>query len=221
MRWTVYNGSPRVKKSNSDVLLGHLQAGLEEAGGEVAGHHYLAQSRKLDQQVAAYAAAERVLVVFPLYVDAMPSQVMGFFQALADRVGRDDNPPMAFLVHSGFPEACHSRTVERYLEKLCRRLGSEYLGTMVKGGSEGIQVMPPMMTKKLYRTMHELGRDLGQGGTPDPAHVATLAGRERYEGLSKLFMQLLVVTGLNNQYWKGELKKNGAWERRFDRPYAP
>jgi hypothetical protein len=221
MRLTVFNGSPRVKKSNSDVLLGHLRAGFEEGGGGGWEQHYLAQTRKLDEQLAAYGNAECVLVVFPLYVDAMPSQVMGFFQALADRVGRDDNPPMLFLVHSGFPEACHSRSVERYLEKLTRRLGSEYLGTMVKGGSEGIQVMPPMMTRKLYRTMGELGRGFGERGALDPALVKTLAGREHYQGFSMVLIRLLKAIGLTDQHWNQQLKKNGVWERRFDRPYAP
>jgi len=220
MRWTIFNGSPRAKKSNSDVLLGHFRAGVEAAGGRCE-QHYLAQTRKRDQHLAAYADAERVLVVFPLYVDAMPSQVMAFFEALAGRVGRDDNPPMAFFVHSGFPEALHMRAVERYLEKLARRLGSEYLGMMIKGGSEGIQVMPALMTRKLYRTMHALGAASAETSTLDPALLRKLAGRERFSGPSKLVMRLMIATGMNEGYWNQQLKKNGVWDQRFDRPYAP
>lgn len=221
MRLTVFNGSPRAKKSNSDVMLRHFRAAFEEIEGNSWEQHYLVQTRKQGEQLAAYAGAECVLVVFPLYVDAMPSQVMALFQALSDRVGRDDNPPMLFLVHSGFPEACHSRSVERYLEKLTRRLGSEYLGTMVKGGSEGIQVMPLVVTRKLFRTMGELGRGFGERGALDPALVKALAGREHYEGFSMVVIRLLKAIGLFDQFWSQKLKKNGVWERRFDRPYAP
>ena len=221
MRWTIFNGSPRAKKSNSDVLVSKLREGLVVAGGQVEGPHYLVQARKRDEHLAAFAAAERVLVVFPLYVDAMPAQVVEFFAALADRVGRDDNPPMAFLVHSGFPEACHSRGVERYLEKLCKRLGSEYLGTMVKGGSEGIQVMPGWMTRKVFRTMAALGGDLGRDGAPSAANLRALAGEERLGAFKRVLLRLMKAVGLSDQYWKQQLRKNGVWERRYARPYEP
>ena len=48
---------------------------------------------------------------------------------------REGNPPVGFVVQSGFPEGLHSRYVERYLEKLAARLGSPYLGTIVAKAS--------------------------------------------------------------------------------------
>ncbi len=221
MRWAVFHGSPRARKSNSALMMEHFRAGFEQAGGEGWDEHFLAQTRKRAQHLAAFAAAERVLVVFPLYVDAMPTQVMAFFEALQGRVGRDDNPPLAFLVHCGFPESLHLRPIERYLEKLARRLGSEYLGTMVKGGSEGIQVMPPLMTSKLFETMRQLGRDSASPGPLDPALLRRLAGRERFRGVPKLALRLMQATGLTDRYWNQQLRENEVWEQRFARPYAP
>jgi len=217
---TVFNGSPRAKKSNSDQLLQRFREGFESTEGNTWEQAYLAQARKCDQHLELFTSAECVLVVFPLYVDAMPSQVMEFFAALAPYAGRPDNPPMMFLVHSGFPEACQSRPVERYCEKLARRLGADYLGTLVKGGSEGIQVMPPWMTRKLYGTMTALGQTFGANRKLDEALVKKLADRERFTGVSLLVARVMMATGFNDFYWNGQLKKNGVWDRRYDQPYA-
>ncbi len=59
----------------------------------------------------------------------------------------------AFMVQGGFPEAYQSRFVERYLEKLAKRLNCQYLGCIVKGGIEGIQTMPQFMTKRILQLL--------------------------------------------------------------------
>ena len=84
---------------------------------------HLALPGGIERALAGFGAADAVLLGMPLYTDAMPGLVMAFIEALAPRVGAV-NPPLGFLVQSGFPEALHSRPLERYLEKLARRLGS-------------------------------------------------------------------------------------------------
>ena len=71
----------------------------------------------------------------------MPAIVKQFIEALEPLKNRENNPPMGFIVQSGFPEALHSRYVEHYLQKLAARLNAPYLGTIVKGGGEGIRMM--------------------------------------------------------------------------------
>ena len=143
MRLEVFNGSPRHKKSNTGALLKPFLEGFESAAGNSYELHYIYPFRGTGEQVAVFSAAEAVLVAFPLYVDAMPSGVMDFFAALKPLRGRSGNPPLGFFVQSGFPEAFHSRFVERYLEKLARRLGSPYFGTIVKGAARGSGICRP------------------------------------------------------------------------------
>ena len=83
-----------------------------------------------------------------------------------------NNPPIGFLVQSGFPEGAHSRFVERYLEKLAARLGSPYLGTIVRGGGEGTRLMPDKMNRKLFDALQALGRGFAVQGRLDPACCA-------------------------------------------------
>jgi NAD(P)H-dependent FMN reductase len=105
-----------------------------------------------------FSAAEVIWLGFPFYTDAMLGIVKSFIELLAPLIGRADNPPIGFLVNSGFPEALHTRYVERYLEKLAVRLNAPYLGTIVKGGGEGLRMMPAERTVDLFGNLQELAR---------------------------------------------------------------
>src|SRR5512147_762358 len=169
-RLTLFNGSPRGKRGNTPIFLREFAQGF---GGESEMHH-LIQVKQREQHVQAFTEAECAWIGFPLYTDSMPGSVKHFFEALEPLVGRKGNPPVGFIVQSGFPEGLHSRYVERYLEKLAARLGSPYLGTIVKGGGEGVRIMPPEMTRSLFDDLRTLGAGLRREGRLDPevlAHV--------------------------------------------------
>lgn len=220
MRLTVFNGSPRGKTSNSTALLEHFLAGFSETEGNTHQVIYLNRVKSQEEFVKAFADAERVLLVFPLYTDAMPAMVKTFIESLAPLRGREGNPGIGFIVHSGFTEAVHSRAVERYLEKLSRRLGSTCTGTIVRGGSEGIQSMSRIVTRGLFKSFHRLGAIYGRTGELDKGVARRLARTERHPWYIKLMVYVMVALGMSDAYWNSQLKKNGAFERRFDRPYV-
>jgi multimeric flavodoxin WrbA len=215
-RLTLFNGSPRGRKGNTPIMLEQFAQGF---GGPTEMHH-LVHLKETDKLVQAFAEAECAWTGFPLYTDAMPAVVKHFIEALEPLAGRPGNPPLGFLVQSGFPEAAHSRYVERYLEKLAARLGSPYLGTIVKGGGEGIHVMPPQMTHKLFENLQTLGADLARDGRLDPEILARIASPERYPTYLWPFFQVFLRLSISHSYFDGMLKQNGAYDRRFARPFA-
>ena len=134
-------------------------------------------------------------------------------------LGKKSNPPIGYIVQSGFSEAIHSRFVEKYFIKLTKRLNSEYLGTIIKGGVEGVQVKPGWMTKKLFDFFNKLGKIYGETGKFDEKIINQLAKPEKLTAGAILFYKILDKTGLTNFYWNSLLKKNNAFEKRFDTPY--
>lgn len=218
---TLFNGSPRGAKGNTPVMLKQLAQGFVAAGGTVTDTFHLVRQNDLAIFRDAFAASEAVLVGFPLYTDAMPGIVKTFIEALEPLRGRAENPALGFVIQSGFPESTHMRHVERYLAKLATRLGSPYLGALIKGGGEGIRLMPDNMNRKLFEHLNALGRSLHTTGQFDPAVVRALAGRERYPAILIPLFKLLVKTRLLEGYWDRQLKANGAYERRFAQPYRP
>ncbi|NPV86694.1 MAG: hypothetical protein HPY45_11885 [Anaerolineae bacterium] len=220
MKLTIFNGSPRGQNSNTNLLLEQFLRGFCETPGNSYEVYHLNQIAKHEEFVQAYANAEAVLIGFPLYTDGMPGVVKEFVDRLQPFVGREGNPAMGFLVQSGFIESLHSRYVEKYLRKLAQRLGARYIGTIVKGGLEGIRMQPPNMTRKLFACFEEIGRVYAQTGSFDPHLLRRLAKPERISPLLIPFIWLLSLTGLTNFYWDMMLKENKAYDRRFAQPYC-
>lgn len=163
--------------------------------------------------------AEILIIVFPLYTDSMPGIVKELFESMAER-RKEITCKIGYLVQSGFPEAIHSTFLERYLRKFTARLQCEYLGTVIKGGVEGIQVMPPWMTKKLYAKFQQLGEYFARHQAFDPEIQSALRKPLRMSRPRRVLFEILCKTGLTNFYWDSNLKKYGAFDQRFDRPYS-
>ena len=98
--------------------------------------------------------------------------------------------------------------------------GSPYLGTIVKGNGEGVRLMPPSATRSLFDGLQALGAGLARDGRLDPEVLARIANPERFpaylDPVFRLFMRLPAA----HSYFDGMLKKNGAYERRFARPFV-
>ncbi|RPI95062.1 MAG: hypothetical protein EHM40_04500 [Chloroflexi bacterium] len=215
-RLTLFNGSPRGRRGNTSIFLTEFARGF---GGESEMHH-LIQVKQMEQHVQAFAAAECAWIGFPLYTDSMPGSVKHFFETLEPLVGRVGNPPVGFIVQSGFPEGLHSRYVERYLEKLAARLGSPYLGTIVKGNGEGTRLMPSEATRSLFEDLHMLGAGLRRDGYLDPKTLAHIAIPEYFPALLNPVFQIFLRLPVAHSYFDDMLKKNGAYARRFARPFV-
>jgi multimeric flavodoxin WrbA len=216
---TIFNGSPRGRKGNTPIMLTRFGEGFASAPDRAYKLLHLNRLNDLEEQVQAFQEADCVWLGFPLYTDAMPALVKRFIEALEPFKGHLDNPPLGFLVQSGFPEALHSRYVERYLEKLVSRLGSSYLGTIVKGGGEGVRMMPDGANRKLFSDLRGLGAGLAEKGSLDSKLLSRVAGLERYPGWMVPVMKALIKIPFYSWYWNSQLKKNGVFEERFAQPY--
>lgn len=221
MKLALFNGSPRRNKSNSRRLLEKFRSGYEHgAKNAEIETAYLADTKNTATHVQLFEAAENVVIVFPLYTDAMPGIVKLFFEGLlhAETVPAKT---IGFIVHSGFPEAVHSTYVERYLEKLVKRLNCTYAGTLIKGGSEGVRLMPPAMNRKLFKNMEELGRDFAATEIFNSEIVARMRRPFRLSVFRRGMFRVMAFFGMTNIYWNVTLKKNNAYDKRFAQPYLP
>ena len=217
------DGSPRGPRSNSMKMLSHVAVGWAETGGGAVETLHLARRADFQRAVTAYGqagASDIVVLGMPLYTDAMPALVKTWIEALAPLASAAGNPRIGFLVQSGFNEALHSRPLECYLEKLARRLGGGYAGTIVRGGGEALQSMPDEAAGKLFRRLRLLGGQLARDGRFDPETLAEVAGTERFSSTVAFLAGVAIKIPAAQFYWNGQLKRNGVWDHRFDAPYA-
>jgi len=219
------NGSPRGERSSSMKMLQRVAEGWVRGGGAQPEVLHLVRHAQFERAVEAFAGAGVVLLGTPLYTDAMPALVKAYIEALAPRVeaarAGGVNPTLAFLVQGGFPEAAHSRPLERYLEKLVTRLGSHYAGTIVRGNGEALQAMPEQANRKLWARLQVLGEQLARDGRFGAAELKAVAGIERFSRFGALIASLACKIPAIQFYWNGMMKRNGAWAQRFAAPYGP
>jgi len=182
--------------------------------------HYLLDIKRNPAHLEAIQRADYILVIFPLYTDAMPGIVHYFFESMVDS-GVAEGKALGFIVQSGFPESKHSIFVERYLEKLAQRLDARYLGTVIRGGVEGIQIQPPSMTRLLLGKFRSLGAYFARNREWDPRIVKKLAHPVRFNRYRLAMFRFFSIIGLINFYWNKKLREHKAYDRRFDRPYEP
>ena len=215
MNLVMLNGSPRGKKSNTQVLLNQLCIGMNSVNDIECQTYYLRETKNTQEHIDIVKAADLIVLGFPLYTDGMPGVVKHFIDNLvpADLAGK----PMAFLVQSGFPEAKHSRPVARYLEKLCKRINTTYCGTIIRGNSEGIRLRPENANRKVFEQFNGLGASLAYDGKFKQDLLEKVAGPEELTWA----MKQVFKTPMSNFYWNMMLKKNEAFEKRFDAPYGP
>ncbi len=219
MKLVIFNGSPRKEKSNSSILINHFLNGYHKIIENDAYVHYLAQTGNHGQYLEEFHSADTALFVFPLYCDSMPAVVKEFFEILL--MNKPEKPKnLAFIVQSGFPEAIHMANMQKYLQKLSNRLNCNCLGTLTKSGVEGIQSMPHFMTRKLYADFNMLGEFFAKKGHFDPAIATKMARPYRMSFPKIIIAKTIVSTGLANFYWNTQLKKNGAFSKRHNRPFG-
>jgi multimeric flavodoxin WrbA len=219
------NGSPRGRESNSALLLSWIAKGMAAAGiADAASIPVVDLARKggLAAQIEAFLGADEVVIAFPLYTDSVPAIVKRFLEALSVRGPVEiQGKRVAFVIQSGFPEPVHSETVAAWVARAAGRLGLTHAGTLVRGGIEGIRIQPANMTKKTREAFERAGREFAASGTFPPELARDIAGKRLLSPIGRAAFKLISLTGLTNFYWNMMLKRNGAFDKRFDAPYGP
>jgi hypothetical protein len=192
--------------------------GFMETDGNTSEIEYLTKNRRsLTALAEKFAAAEDVIIGFPLYVDAMPGSVKEFFEILESYMGKANKPALGFVIQCGFPETSHNRHVEKYCEKFSRRMGCRYLGSILKGGCEGLDIQPSFLTDKYYHYFYLLGVEFGKTGKLDRTILEKLARPEHLKAEN----MAQVIPFINQALWDAQMEKNGVLDRSFNKPLMP
>ncbi len=219
MKLVIFNGSPRLEKSNSTMLINRFLNGYHKIIDDEAPVHYLARTHEMNEFLNAFRNTDYAIIVFPLYTDSMPGVVKQFFELLA-KTKPHKNVKLGFILQSGFPEGIHCENTKRYLQKFSNRIDCFYLGTLTKGGVEGIQTMPAIMTRKLFTGIQRFGEFFARTGHFNEEIILEMSKPYKMSIPKTLLMRLLSAAGITNHYWNIHLKKNGAYHNRHNQPFV-
>ena len=217
MKLVVFNGSPRGTGSNTKILMDAFLEGYAPGDAVKPDQRFIYRERD-EILIESFTESDTVIIAFPLYTDSVPGKVKYFLEKLEDLEWTGKR--IGVVVQSGFPEAIHTSFIAGYFERLCRKMGAEYIGSAIRGGVEGIQIQPEKWTAKLKDRFRRLGEGLKRTGTFDEEILKDLRKPWKLGPGRRFVYTLMSRAGLANFYWDRNLKKNNAYEKRFDRPYG-
>ncbi len=219
MRLLIINGSPKPGKNNTAILLESFMQGFKETAGNEVDVYRMNNERAYKDAAQHFAAADNILIAFPLYSYAMPAGVKTLIEELEPLLGKCHGKKVGFLVQYGFLEAVHARPLEKYLEHITMLLGCDYLGTIIKGGCDGL-AKNERGNKKIRMGAYEIGKTFGQIRCFDKNQLDAYAAPEVQKKQS-VFLMKIIIKILNKIYWEKSFKKNGVtYEGSFAKPYG-
>jgi hypothetical protein len=221
-------GSPKPGASSSAALGTYLLDGLAGQGLSTEAlvlTKALSCPQATDSMLAAVAAADLVVLSFPLYIDSLPAPVIRALELIADdragRASRGDLPQegdrqgLVAICQCGFPEARHDQVALEMCANFARATGFAWAGGLAMGGGGLIDARPlaeragPL--RFVVRALECGAAELAEG-RPLPAEAVRLMAKPAFPA----FAYRLIA----NRGWRHELKQRGATAPLDARPFA-
>lgn len=213
MKTIILNGSPKKNTNISNTRI-FAEAFVSKMENPCDIKSILrSDPKKLSQYVKNF---DNIIFVIPLYIHAMPGIVMKLIEELEPAVSAGKS--MGFIVQAGFIETAQHDYLEPYFAKLAEDLNYRYLGTVSKGQAAAVYTMPKMFGKVL-RLVADLGKEYERSGTFDKKIVKILGVPHTIPKNQLYILNAINFFRFDNFFWNRELKKNNAFEKRYDRPF--
>ena len=209
MKLAIVNGSPRGRTSNSTRIINWITKGMDNVEKV-----YAADIKTQDEAVENVLCADSILFVFPLYTDAMPGLTKAFMEKMA--IKDFGGKTITFVIHSGFPEAVHLRTLQKYCAYFAKTCGMKLLGCAVIGGSEGGVASDKRADKdKRVKALKEIGSCIAEQKEIGGDILKALVKVESFGKLMLFIIKLMPMDIIYNRMFK----KSGVLEKIYDKPY--
>lgn len=141
MKIAMINGSPKLKKSNSESLLKSLEASLP-CEYEVI-HYNLSKKPLTDEQYITLCHTDVMIFAFPLYIDAIPSHLFRMLIALEDYLKSENKKSISVyaIINNGFYEGQQNHIAINILENWCEHCGLHFGQGIGLGAGEMLGVI--------------------------------------------------------------------------------
>ena len=123
MKIGIINGSPRGKKSNSEILINYLYSLLE--GHKI--NKYYSFFNKIDSEIKSEIHNADVLIfVFPLYIDSIPSSLLDILLKFEEEKIINSKTKIYCIVNNGFFEGKQNQLAILQMKNWCQKTGAEW-----------------------------------------------------------------------------------------------
>jgi len=128
--FTLINGSPKIKDSNSMKFLDIIKGKLNNY------RLYDLRYHKYDDIISTIYRSNAIVLAFPLYVDSPPSMVLAFLDYIIDNNISLDNKLLYVVVNCGFREGEHNIGCINIIKRWCNKTKAIFGGSIMIGAGE-------------------------------------------------------------------------------------
>jgi multimeric flavodoxin WrbA len=212
-------GSPKVNGGTSKIMADHLASRLRELNVEVELKHVhqAIDAGKEEELFEAIDRSDSVVLLFPLYVDSLPSGVVRFFELFLERRGEKGgkDKPFYAIANSGSPESIQSTVALEICVLFARDTGFVWNGGGAVGGGSILE----------GRTLEESGgksKNLRAGLALLAVSISMGGGlsKQARELIGRPLVPKFLYVYYGNKMWRRTAKGNGVAERLNDKPLA-
>jgi multimeric flavodoxin WrbA len=226
-------GSPKTKPSStSSVLGGYLLERLKERGWETESLTLRARLNREEGERELLSSVERaglILLVFPLYVDALPYLVTKALAVIAANRRTDPKPfpqRLVGIVNSGFPETHQNSVALAICREFAAQSGFSWAGSLALGGGGMIGGQPLSganhsgpPVKHVIAALEMTAAALAEG-LPVPAEAVRMIAKSPIP-LMPFALWRRMYLWIAGKGFEQEAAKNGvSKDRLLARPYA-
>jgi multimeric flavodoxin WrbA len=226
-------GSPKTKSpSTSSVLGSYLLERLGDRGWETESLTLRASLSREEGESVLLASIDRaglILLVFPLYADALPFLATKALSLIAaHRRAAADPPPqrLVAVVNSGFPETHQNSVALAICQEFALQSGIAWAGGLALGGGGMIGGQPLTVTKRsgppvkhVIRALDLTAAALAEGGSV-PAQAVSLMAKSPVPFMPFALWRWIYVR-FGDKGFEREAARNGiSRDRLLDQPYA-
>lgn len=136
--YTLINGSPKPRYSNSEYFLNLISNNLENFCT------FDLKKGELDKIVSNIQKSNIIILAFPLYVDSPTSIVLKFLDYIYDKKINLEDKQLYVVINCGFREGSQNITALNIIKRWCDKVNISYCGSLLIGAGE-------IVGKKHYR----------------------------------------------------------------------
>ncbi|MFA6583875.1 MAG: hypothetical protein WCS77_06215 [Elusimicrobiaceae bacterium] len=208
MKAVFLEGSGKPGKSASGAIAAYLSGKLTDGGFSsrtFRAANIIRSEKEQTEFTAALQSAEFLVLVFPLYVDALPAPLIRALEIAQAALGGNNRVGLITIVNCGFPESFHNDTALAVCREFARQAGLSWAASLSIGQGGALDFGHKRFPAADLNALADL--------MAKPATAPALDLTARAAMPAWLYIMVAEIM------WFVDAKRHGAFGRLFAKPY--